>query len=158
MFFLMCIAAYAQSLGDFAKEEQKRRDSISVDQITTTESTQAPASTESGESKITFIDEKKEISPRMEWNREVVLRTGGTFTFQVTSQGAFSVMVITEKAYNAMLQHDMEGVDKEDVLFFQDSKELTLKKSITVPMGSSWFVIENRTYKTVEFHFQCFLP
>jgi len=36
-FFLTCAAAYSQSLGDLAREEQKRRDAISEDRIITLE-------------------------------------------------------------------------------------------------------------------------
>src|SRR5437016_1166319 len=46
-----------------------------------------------------FLDQKKEVGPHLEWNREVTSRSGGTFNFRVTSQGPFSVTIITDKGY-----------------------------------------------------------
>jgi hypothetical protein len=105
-----------------------------------------------------FLDQKKEVPPRKEWTREVVSRGGGTFTFRVASQGPFAVTVITDKGYKALQGGDRNPVAKEDVLLTVDSKEPTLEKSITVPAGSSWFIIENQTDKNVEIHLQCFAP
>jgi hypothetical protein len=45
---------------------------------------------------------------------------------------------------------------REDVLLTVDCKEPTFERSVTVPSGSSWFIIENQTDKSDEVHLQCF--
>jgi hypothetical protein len=110
-----------------------------------------------GGSSKAFLDQKKEVPARKEWTREVTSRSGGPFTFRVASQGPFAVTVITDKGYKA-LQSGKGKPAKDDVLLTVDCKEPTLEKSVTVPPGSSWFIIENQTDKSVEIHLQCFAP
>ncbi|HZU36268.1 MAG TPA: hypothetical protein VFA18_10180 [Gemmataceae bacterium] len=64
--------------------------------------------------------------------------------------------LVTDKAYKAL--QSGKHISKRDILLTIDSKETTLEKSVTVPAGSSWFIIENQTNKSVEFHLQCFEP
>jgi uncharacterized protein YceK len=105
-----------------------------------------------------FLDQTKQVPPRKEWTREVTSRSGGTFTFRISSQGPFAVSVITDKGYKALQSGNQNGPAKADVLLTIDSKEPTLERSVTVSAGSSWFIIENQTDKNVEFHLQCFAP
>lgn len=105
-----------------------------------------------------FLDQKKQVPPRKEWTREVTARSDGMFTFRVASQGPFAVIVITDKGYKALQNGNRIAPAKADVLLTIDSKEPTLEQSVTVPAGSSWFIIENQTDKSVEFHLQCFVP
>jgi hypothetical protein len=105
-----------------------------------------------------FLDQKKEIGPRLEWNREVASKIGGTISFRVTSQGPFAVTVVTDKGYKAMQGGNRKAFSKEDVLMTADSKELTYEGKVTLPPGSSWFIIENQTDKSAELHLQCFAP
>jgi hypothetical protein len=48
------------------------------------------------------LDQKKEIGPHLEWNREVTSKSGGTITFRVDSQGPFGVTVVNDKGYKAI--------------------------------------------------------
>ena len=105
-----------------------------------------------------FLDEKKEIPPHLEWNKEVTSRNGGTISFRVESQGPFAVTVVTDKGYKAMLAKNKSGFNKADVLLTVDSKENTHEGKVTIPAGSSYFIIENQTDKKVEMHLQCFPP
>jgi hypothetical protein len=105
-----------------------------------------------------FLDEKKEVPPHLEWNREVTSRNGGTISFRVTSQGPFAVTVVTEKGYKAMQRGDKKAFDKADVLLTLDVKEGTHEGKVTLPAGSSYFIIENQTDKKAEIHLQCFPP
>jgi hypothetical protein len=105
-----------------------------------------------------FLDQKKEIGPRLEWNREITSKSGGTFTYRVTSQGPFAVTLINEKAYKALMGGNRKAFNKEDVLLTIDCKESTFEGKATIPAGSSWFIIENQTDKNVEMHLQCFAP
>jgi hypothetical protein len=103
-----------------------------------------------------FMDEKKEIPPHLEWNREVVSRSGGAIKFRVTSQGPFAVTVVTDKGYKAMMAKNKGGFTKTDILLTVDSKENTYEGKVTIPAGSSYFIIENQSDKKVEFHLECF--
>jgi hypothetical protein len=116
----------------------------------------ASGNQEGGGAAKAFLDQKKEVPPRKEWTREVTTRNGGPFTFRISSQGPFAVTVITDKGYKAL--QGKQKVRKEDVLLTLDSKEPTLEGSVTVPAGSSWFIIENQTDKDAEIHLQCFAP
>jgi len=53
---------------------------------------------------------------------------------------------------------DRKALKKEEVLLTEDSKEAALEGKVTLPVGSSWFIIENRTDKKVEMHLQCLAP
>jgi hypothetical protein len=105
-----------------------------------------------------FLDQKKQIGPRLEWNREVTSKSGGTISFRVTSQGPFGVTVVTDKGYKAVQGSNRKALNKEDVLLTADSKESTYEGNVTLPPGSSWFIIENQSAKNAELHLQCFAP
>ncbi len=105
-----------------------------------------------------FLDQKKEVGPKLEWAREVTAKKEGTITFRVTSQGPFGVTVVTDKGYKALQGADRKALKKEDILLTEDSKEPTLEGKVTLPAGSSWFIIENRTDKKAEIQLQCFPP
>jgi hypothetical protein len=117
-----------------------------------------PGTTTSGGGGKAFLDQKKEVGPHLEWNRDVVAKKEGTITFRVASQGPFSVTVVTEKGYKALQAGDRKALKKEEVLLTEDSKEAALEGKVTLPVGSSWFIIENRTDKKVEMHLQCLAP
>jgi hypothetical protein len=104
-----------------------------------------------------FLDEKKEVPPRLEWNREVTSRAGGTMSFRVTSEGPFSVTVVTARAYNA-LKAGNKAFDKADILLTLNVKGATHEGQVTIPAGSSYFIIENHTDRKVQMHLQCFEP
>jgi hypothetical protein len=103
-----------------------------------------------------FLDQQKEIPPRLEWNREVVSRKGGTIAFRVTSEGPFSVTVLPAHAYQALMRKDQGALRKEDVLLMVESPGPALESEVTIPPGSSYFIIENRTDKAVRMHLQCY--
>jgi hypothetical protein len=48
------------------------------------------------------------------------------------------------------------GLNKQDVLLTVDSKEPQLEGSVTLPPGSSWFIIENRAGRAAQIRLQCF--
>lgn len=101
-----------------------------------------------------FLDQKKQVPPRGEWNKDIVSRRGGAVLFRVTSQGPFAVTVVTDRAYKALVGGG--DLRKEDGLLSIDSKGPAFEGRVTVPPGSSWFIIENQARQTVEMHLQCF--
>ena len=102
-----------------------------------------------------FLDQKKQVPTRLEWNKEVTSRNGGTISFRVTSQGPFAITVVTDRTRKAALSGDQQPLKKSDVLFLVDSTETTYAGKVTVPPGTSWFVIENRADREVEFRLEC---
>ena len=109
-----------------------------------------------GSSGKAFLDEKKQVPARVEWNREVVARKGGTIAFRVSSQGPFAVTVVTANAYQAMKAGNRKGFQKSDVLLTLDVKENSYDGKVTLPPGSCYFIIENQTDKSVDMHLECF--
>jgi hypothetical protein len=105
-----------------------------------------------------FLDERREVPPHLEWNREVTSSQGGPFSFRVDSQGPFSVTVVTDRGYKALKAGDQKGFQKTDVLLTVDSQGPTYEGKVTVPAGSAHFIIENQAAKKVEFRLQCFAP
>jgi hypothetical protein len=105
-----------------------------------------------------FLDKKKKLPPRLEWNTNVTSKSGGTFNFRVTSQGPFAVTIVTDAGYRAIQNKNQKGFNKADVLLTADSKGPTYEGKVTVPAGTSWFIIENQADKEVELHLQCFAP
>jgi hypothetical protein len=84
-----------------------------------------------------FLDEKKEVPPHLEWNREVTSRSGGTISFRVSSQGPFAVTVVNAKGLQALKSGDKKAFDKSDLLLTADSKGPTYEGKATLPPGSS---------------------
>lgn len=105
-----------------------------------------------------FLDKKKQIPPHLEWNTNINSKNGGTFSFRVESQGPFAVTVVNDAGYQAVQNKKSKAINKSDVLLTVDSKEQTYEGKVTVPPGTSWFIIENQADKEVEFHLQCFAP
>ena len=103
-----------------------------------------------------FLDAKKETPARLEWNREIVSKRGGNIAFRVTSQGPFTVTVIKGESWKALQRKDKTGVKKEDVFLMKDSNDPTYEGKVTLPAGSVYFILDNRSEKKVEFHLQCF--
>jgi hypothetical protein len=100
------------------------------------------------------LDAKKQVPSRREWTKELVSRQGGALSFRVTSQGPFAVTVVTDRGYKALVGGG--AMSKEDGLFSIDSKGPTFEGKVTVPLGSSWFIIENQANQSVEIHLECF--
>jgi len=101
-----------------------------------------------------FLDAKYEVPPRKEWNKDVIAKRGGTVSYRVTSQGPFAVTVVTDKGRKALMSGGK--VDKADILLTQDSKTPTAEGKVTLPAGSSWFIIENQTDKPATIRLECF--
>jgi len=103
----------------------------------------------------TFLDEKKTVPPHLEWTRDVISRNGGVISFRVESQGPFAITVATGRAVKMIQSGDKKPIDRSDVLLIADSNGPSHEGKVTLPVGSSFFIIENRSDKPVEFHLQC---
>jgi hypothetical protein len=101
-----------------------------------------------------FLDATFEVPPHKEWNKDVIAKRGGTISFRVTSQGPFAVTVVTDKGRKALTSG--AKVDKAEILLTQDSKTPVAEGTVTLPAGSSWFIIENQTDKPAKIRLECF--
>jgi hypothetical protein len=102
-----------------------------------------------------FLDEMKELRPRQEWNQEIVLRNGGPISFRITSDGRFAVTLITKQGYDALISGNKRKINKADILLTVDSKGKSYEGNVTVPAGSSYFIIENQTHMVVRISLVC---
>lgn len=105
-----------------------------------------------------FLSQTRKIPARAEWTREVMARKGGTIRFRVTSQAPFGIIVLTSQAFQAVKSGNRAAFKPSDVLLVADSPTMTYEGEVTLPAGSSWFIIENRSDTEVEFHLQCTAP
>jgi hypothetical protein len=103
-----------------------------------------------------FLDDKKEVSAGVEWNREVGSRNGGMISFSVESQGPFAVTIVTGESYKSLMAGNQRPLTQSDVLLTADSKGPTYERKVRLPAGASYFIVANRAGKTVEFRLQCF--
>jgi hypothetical protein len=66
------------------------------------------------------------------------------------------VTLVTDRAYQSF-KTGQKNIDKTDLLFTEDLKGARqLERTVTVPFGSSWFVIENQANQPAEIHLECF--
>jgi hypothetical protein len=103
-----------------------------------------------------FLDQTKNVAAGIEWNRQVVARRGGQIRFHITSQGPFSVTIVTDTAYQALQRSDEKALSKQDLLFMRDSEGNEMDAQATLPEGTSWFIIGNKSDQQVDFRLQCY--
>jgi hypothetical protein len=101
-----------------------------------------------------ILDERKSVPPGAEWSREVTSQFGGALPFRITSQGPFSVTVVTKRGYEA--GRNKAPVQKKDVLLTAESKGNEYEDRVTLPGGQSYFIIANKSMNAAEIHLQCF--
>ena len=113
----------------------------------------APVAAASRKTAPPFLDQTKEVDPGREWLREVSSRKGGAMAFRVESQGKFAVSVVTDTGLKAI--QGGSGPTQQDLLMTADSKGNSYEGKVTLPVGSSWFIIENRTGQKVNLRLVC---
>lgn len=104
-----------------------------------------------------FLDQTKEVIPQQEWNREIVTKGGGKFTFKIESEGPVSVIFISGKGYQALLARNADAIERSDLILNVPSTTSPYEKTVTAPPGSSWFIIENLSDKTVKMRLRCYV-
>jgi hypothetical protein len=115
-----------------------------------------PASNVTTVSLRAIVDAQYNIHVGEQWAREIKSATGGTISFRITSQGPFSVTVVTEKAYKAIVARQKGGYKKTDLLLIADSSAPEYQDYVTLPAGSNYFIIRNNTNKLVHVHLEAF--
>ncbi|MEZ5385078.1 MAG: hypothetical protein R3F13_06135 [Prosthecobacter sp.] len=116
-----------------------------------------PAVTRGAEPQV-FLDQTKELTPHLEWNREIVTKKGGKFSFTIESQGPVSIIIISGKRQQAQLAKDIDAIERSDLILDLPSVPTPYTRTVTVPPGSSWFIIENLSDQNVKMHLKCYVP
>ena len=108
---------------------------------------------------VTFLDQERRIAPRLEWSREVIARKAGSIRCRVESQAPFTVTLVADRTYQAMLKRDQAGLRREDVLFTTDSAGAPVEREYAIPAaGSFWFVMANQSEREVTMRVSCLAP
>ncbi len=105
---------------------------------------------ESGAAK-PFLDQTRVVAPNQDWSREILARKPGPIKYRVEAPGAFTLMVLTDKGFQAARTRNTAGLTRSDVLL-DTIKSGTFEGSINLPAGSSWFVIRNDTAQDASIH------
>ncbi len=105
-----------------------------------------------------FLDQTKDVTPHLEWNREIVTNKGGKFTFTVESQGPVSIIFLSGKGYQALLARNADALERSDMILNLPSVPTPYTRTVTAPPGSSWFIIENLSDQSVKMRLKCQVP
>jgi len=105
---------------------------------------------------LAFLDQKKAVPAKLEWNREITLRKSAPIRFRVTSTARFSVLIVTDKGYQAVQKNRPDQMTKQDMFYDADPRTEPLEETIMMPAGSSWIMIKNESKAESEVHLECF--
>lgn len=97
-----------------------------------------------------FLDETKHVPSKLEWSREIVSKKGGDILLKVDSQGPVSIILITGSAYEGAKAGSLKKIDKADMLVNIASVPTPFVTTVTIPPGSSWFIIQNLSPEPVD--------
>lgn len=104
-----------------------------------------------------FLNEKRLVPARAEWNREIVVAVNSRVAVAIASSDAKGLIVIKTEAHEAMLAKRFEDVDKQrDVIVVADSREPQLRRVFTVSPGSYTIMVENRSNEAREMYLRCY--
>lgn len=90
--------------------------------------------------------------------REITAESVGKITFRVTSQGGFTVYVVTTAGYKFAKANPKQKFPEEELLLLAVSKSPTYDGAVSIPVGSSYFFIKNDSPDKVHLRLQCFPP
>lgn len=116
----------------------------------------APASGTPDPPPIAFLDQTKQVPPGLEWNRQIMLRKAGGIRLRVTSTQKFSVLIVTDKAFQGIEKNQLNKVTKADLLFDADPRTEPLEQIVELPAVSCWIMIKNESKTAAETHVECF--
>jgi hypothetical protein len=105
-----------------------------------------------------FLDQTKDVIPQQEWNREIVTKKGGKFTFTIESQGPVSIIFLSGKGYQAVLARNRDALERSDLILDLRSVSTPYTRTVTAPPGSSWFIIGNLSDQSVKMRLKCQVP
>ncbi len=103
-----------------------------------------------------FLDQKKILQPKQEWVREVTCKKAGPLVFKVSGSGPFSVTILTDAAYQALVQKDTATLRKHGMVLSKDSSEPELVNAIRVEPGNYHFILRNGKTVGSELRLQCY--
>jgi hypothetical protein len=89
------------------------------------------------------FDEKKELLPKQEWNRDINVKVKSTCDVVITSKSPKNLMLIADRSYQAMLKNDDKDIHKEDLILDTSLKEGETKTRVNLEAGHYWFIVRN---------------
>lgn len=103
-----------------------------------------------------ILDQTKTVPAGLEWNREMKFKRPGTMRFRVTSTQKFSVLIVTDKAFQGIQNNRRDQVTKMELLFDADPRTEPLEQVVELPAGSVWIMIKNESKAEGETRLECF--
>lgn len=105
-----------------------------------------------------FLDDSMDMDTGNTFIREVTAGSTGEITFRVTSQGGFTVYVVTAAGHKSVKENPKQKFPEEELLLMTVSKSPTHEGAVTIPAGSSYFYIKNDAADKVNLRLECFPP
>ena len=102
-----------------------------------------------------LIDLKRQVPIAKEWNSPVAAPKDCTMAVKVEDKGPFSILLVADRSYQAMLKGNPRGMVKADVLLDTKVAGASYAGEIKFPRGTAWFIIENGSGQPADFHLVC---
>lgn len=100
-----------------------------------------------------FLEQTKPgVLPKQSWTREIGSVKGGLIRFRVEAPGPYALILLTGPAFQTVQSGQKPSPD--GVLHNSDQTG-TYEGTVTVPAGSSWFLIENSSATPVDIKLTC---
>jgi hypothetical protein len=102
------------------------------------------------------FDETKEVPAGAEWNRDINIKNACKIDVVLISENKKNMMIITDKAYQALKSGDAKGMTKEDLIADVAHEAGETKSSIELKPGHYWFFIKNEGTEKASIQMQWF--
>ncbi|WP_435008321.1 hypothetical protein P12x_005560 [Tundrisphaera lichenicola] len=102
-----------------------------------------------------LVDQKRQIPTGKEWNCQIAPTKAGTLSIKVEGEGPFSILLLADRSYQALMKQNGKGMSKKDLLLDIQVKGPSYAGEVKVPRGAAWFIIENRSGAAADFHLEC---
>jgi hypothetical protein len=102
-----------------------------------------------------LVDQKRQIPVGKEWNCPIAPSKAGTLSVKVEGKGPFSILLLADRSYQALMKGNPRGMNKQDVLLDVQVPGASYVREVKVPKGTAWFIIENQSGAAADFHLEC---
>ena len=83
-----------------------------------------------------LADLKRQIPAGKEWNCPVAPATAGTFSVKVEGKGPFSILLLADRSYQALMKGNAQGMNKSDVLLDVQGPGPKYTGEVKLPQGT----------------------
>jgi hypothetical protein len=102
-----------------------------------------------------LVDQRRQIPAGKEWNCAIAPARAGTMSVKVEGKGPFSILLVADRSYQALMKGNDKGLNKQDLLLDTQVAGSSYVGTVKVPKGTAWFIIENRSGEPIDFHLEC---